>query len=136
MASRLSHTDLSLEENYLDACRLIDVRSFAEYYAANIYTAHCYDWPSMNKAAWRSVRQTDSSFGDGRWRWLSFDTNGECMTANYTAENTLSLVNSLTKAGRRCTSRYFPHSGKTHSSVNFFGSRSSGSDAPASTGTK
>src|SRR5690606_38526866 len=66
--------------------RLIDVKSFIDYYIANIYIANT-DWPSNNTAWWRyrgasgedtgingNVR-TRSAWEDGRWRWLMYDTD-------------------------------------------------------------
>lgn len=69
-------TDLSIEENYQEALKLIDLNTFIEHYVTQIYGANT-DWPGVNQRMWR--KQTDgfkpiSVYGhDGRWYWMIFD---------------------------------------------------------------
>ena len=66
--------DLSKKENYQKMCQMLDVRSFAEYMATEIYILN-EDWPGNNYACWRT-RTTDETnpYADGRWRMLFYDT--------------------------------------------------------------
>ena len=53
----------------------MDIDSFADYYATEIYIANS-DWnPEKNYLVWRA-RTTDATnpYADGKWRYLLFDT--------------------------------------------------------------
>lgn len=95
MQDFFEETDLSVAENYSQACALIDVESFLDYYATMIYIARCQDWPLDNDALWR-VRDTTlgGTYGDGKWRWMLFDCNSAAMTdhSGLTQHDTLSYV--------------------------------------------
>ena len=54
MREFVENADMSLEENYQKACELLDINSFIDYFAAEIYMARQVDWPSSNYALWRS----------------------------------------------------------------------------------
>ena len=71
----ISSHDMSVEENYEQAYSLIDIDSFIDYYAAQIYRARDNDWPGSNYAAWRTRENDGSAYGDCRWRWMMFDVN-------------------------------------------------------------
>ncbi len=78
MVSFITENDMSVEENYEKACEMIDINSFADYYAAQIFIARCGDWPRGNIAAWRSRNiNLNSKYQDGKWRWMLFDLNSE-----------------------------------------------------------
>ncbi|MBO6140748.1 MAG: CotH kinase family protein [Ruminococcus sp.] len=66
--------DLSKAVNYEEICKMIDVKSFAEYMATEIYINN-EDWPGNNYAMWRT-RTADPAnpYADGRWRMLFYDT--------------------------------------------------------------
>lgn len=64
--------DLSDGENYEYIKKVIDVRSAADYYAAEIFLGNS-DAYYNNVALWRCRKETDSEYGDGRWRWLLYD---------------------------------------------------------------
>ncbi len=78
MESFISENDMSIQENYDKACDMIDINSFADYFAAQIFIGRCGDWPSSNIAAWRSRGvNLNSKYEDGKWRWILFDVNSE-----------------------------------------------------------
>ncbi|MBR1622756.1 MAG: CotH kinase family protein, partial [Pseudobutyrivibrio sp.] len=78
MVSFISENDMTIEENYEKACELIDIDSFVDYYAAQIFISRCGDWPGGNEAAWRSRSiNYNSKYQDGKWRWMLFDLNSE-----------------------------------------------------------
>ncbi len=78
MVTFISENDMSNEENYKKACELIDVDSYIEYYAAQIFIGRWGDWPGGNEAAWRSRDiNLNSKYQDGKWRWMLFDLNSE-----------------------------------------------------------
>ena len=68
------NNDLSKAGNYERIGEMLDIKSFADYMAAEIYILN-EDWPGNNYSMWR-VRNTDSSnpYADGRWRMLLYDT--------------------------------------------------------------
>ncbi len=75
MKAFISEQDMSVPENYARAQELIDLDSFIDYYAAEIYIGN-RDWPDNNYALWRTRGMHISSpYRDGRWRWLLFDIN-------------------------------------------------------------
>ena len=78
MESFISENDMSVAENYDKACEMIDINSFVDYYAAQIFIGRGGDWPGGNEAAWRSRNiNSNSQYQDGKWRWMLFDLNSE-----------------------------------------------------------
>lgn len=75
MMNYLSTADLSLSENYAHACELIDIQSYIDYYAAEIYIGHDSDWPGRNEGLWRTRSSDGSKYEDGKWRWFLYDVN-------------------------------------------------------------
>ncbi|WP_028508833.1 CotH kinase family protein [Ruminococcus sp. NK3A76] len=66
--------DLSKKENYDKICKMIDVQSFADYMATEIYILN-EDWPGNNYAMWRTRTVDEANpYADGRWRMLFYDT--------------------------------------------------------------
>ena len=61
-------------ENYKKACDMLDMDSFAQYIAAEIYIGN-EDWMWNNAAWWRSrsTDKADSPYQDGKWRFMMFD---------------------------------------------------------------
>ena len=92
MRDFISGNDMSMEENYRKACEYIDIDSFIDYYAAQIYIARNNDWPNSNWAAWRTREEDDSVYGDCRWRWMLFDVNSGGLNVNLTEVDTFSEV--------------------------------------------
>ncbi len=71
----IAEEDMSLSGNYEAAGQMIDIDSFIDYYAMQIYIQRHEDWPSANYALWKTREDEGSEFGDGRWRWMLFDVN-------------------------------------------------------------
>ncbi len=68
-------SDMSIDDNYEAVCEMIDMESFIDYYALEIYVAN-QDWLPNNTAYWRT-RDVDlrNPYSDGKWRWMLFDTD-------------------------------------------------------------
>ena len=63
-------------ENYDEFCRRVDIDSFIDYYATEIYIARYNDWGySANYAIWRTRDIENTPYGDGLWRFMLFDVN-------------------------------------------------------------
>lgn len=94
MKEFISYNYMSDPENYEKACELIDMDSFIDYYAAQIYIARSSDWPNQNYALWRTRKKDNSPYGDCKWRWMLYDVNYGCLDLGLldadTLENTLS----------------------------------------------
>lgn len=73
MVEWISAVDMSLEENYREACELIDVQSLIDYYCINLYVDNQDVSFGQNMALWRTAEPEDAEAGDCRWRWMLFD---------------------------------------------------------------
>lgn len=89
MKSSIISNDMTQPEYWNRACTLIDMDSYIDYYAAQIYLARCTDWPGHNYALWRTRSRELSDYGDCRWRWMLFDLNSDGMTENLSENDTL-----------------------------------------------
>lgn len=69
--------DLSDDENYTLFSEMVDIESLIDYYCFECYIYN-QDWPYHNYALWRT-KNTDvnTPYGDGKWRFLLYDTNYE-----------------------------------------------------------
>ena len=69
-----SSKDLSIEENYKEVCKVLDVDSAIEHYATGIYFA-VQDWPNNNYGLWKynGEKIDGNEYSDGRWRFINFD---------------------------------------------------------------
>jgi len=66
--------DLSDSQMYIELCDLMDIQSFIDYFAANIYINN-QDWPQNNYRLWRTrIIESGNPYGDKKWRWQMFDT--------------------------------------------------------------
>ena len=92
MKSFISGNDMRDSANYARACEYIDINSFIDYYATQIYIARQTDWPFANFALWRSIEKRDGKYADGKWRWLLFDSNSTAMQADIVNDNSLQFV--------------------------------------------
>lgn len=92
MTDYMTNTDLSSHENYNYACELIDMQSFIDYYATEIYIGQ-RDWPGNNEALWRVREIKDDKYSDGKWRWMLYDVNGfTILSKDYATEDTLAIT--------------------------------------------
>ena len=95
MMEFISNSDMTVDSNYKTACNLIDIESFIDYYALQIYIARCSDWPSANYALWRTREPENSRYGDTKWRWMLFDVNSGGLATDsntFVEDDTLQMV--------------------------------------------
>ena len=76
-------------DNYSKTCDLIDMESYIDYYATQIYIARCGDWPNSNFALWRARENDGSYYGNCKWRWMLFDVNSGGLNSSSLYNNTL-----------------------------------------------
>ncbi len=89
--------DFTDEKVYKEFCKIMDIESFADYYATQIYIAN-YDWnQEKNYQIWRA-RTPDSTneYADGKWRYLLFDTEYSLGLYGHTNATTDSFTTTLT----------------------------------------
>lgn len=92
MIQFFANNDMSHVPNYARACELIDINSCIDYYAAMIYIARSFDWPTYNEALWRTREISDAPYADGKWRWMFTDCSGFCYEQSGYGHNTLEWV--------------------------------------------
>lgn len=92
MVEFVGSADMTIDENYKEACGMIDIESFIDYYAAEIYMARNADWPSANFALWRSSKVSQKPYEDGKWRWMLFDVNTSALHSDLVKHDTLAYV--------------------------------------------
>ncbi|MGB0839091.1 MAG: CotH kinase family protein [Chitinophagales bacterium] len=62
----ITTNDMRLENNYEQAAKQLDIRSFCDYFITQTYLANV-DWPFNNLKYWRERKE------DAQWRYLFFD---------------------------------------------------------------
>ena len=72
--------DMSKDEYYDELCEMMDERSFASWFAAEIYLANndCIkpERPDNNVKIWRTMMANGKNeYYDGKWRWMLFDVD-------------------------------------------------------------
>ncbi len=67
--------DFTDDAVYQEFCNIMDIDSFADFYATEIYIAN-NDWnPEKNYQVWRTRTAEDGNpYGDCKWRYLMYDT--------------------------------------------------------------
>ena len=67
--------DFTDDAVYEGFCKIMDIDSFADYYATEIYIAN-NDWdPKKNYQLWRTkTEEPENPYGDCKWRYLLYDT--------------------------------------------------------------
>lgn len=78
MLNYIAYSDMSDPEKYAKACEMLDMGSFADYCALQLYIGN-QDGPFQNNnwQMWR-VRvpgEDDSPYADGKWRMMLYDTD-------------------------------------------------------------
>ncbi|MDE7247304.1 MAG: CotH kinase family protein [Lachnospiraceae bacterium] len=96
MMNYLNDVDFTVAENYEALSYVIDLQSYLDYYATEIYIGRGVDWPGgTNEAFWRvrnPVEDGKGGYEDGRWRWMLFDVNTSSLEAVFVADDTLAFV--------------------------------------------
>jgi hypothetical protein len=82
--------DLNDDEDYAELQNLMDIQSYIDYWAINIYLANMDVAEDKNIIAWRTVLHEDDNYGDSKWRWVFYDM--DLLTSQ--TVNTLDDVNS------------------------------------------
>ncbi len=91
MTAFINEHNMTDSENYNRACDLIDIDSYIDYYAMEIYIANV-DWPHNNIALWRTRTNDGSIYGDTKWRWMLFDINQPGKFGDYLFLDSLTYV--------------------------------------------
>ena len=93
MRKYIAESDMTDEQNYIEACKLIDIESYIDYYASQIFIARYGDWPIGNEACWRT-RGIDYNkpYADGKWRWMLYDVNSGGLTLDCIERDTIAEV--------------------------------------------
>lgn len=74
LLSQISSADMTSDAAYQQIAEKLDIQSFIDYFAAQIYWAN-KDWPSNNTGVWRSNSvDPENPYADGKWRMVLFDT--------------------------------------------------------------
>ena len=80
-----SKADMAVEDNYRTCFdKYLDYESTIDYFASMFYISRYWDWPIANYGLWRTRETGDSTYSDGKWRWLMFDVNNESFTEDLT----------------------------------------------------
>ena len=74
MLRMIADNDMSDEANYAKVCEVVDIDSWIDYYALELYIANT-DWPNNNRSLWRVRNVENKPDADGKWRWVMFDVN-------------------------------------------------------------
>ncbi len=79
--------DMSLNENYEELKKMMDVDSYLEFMCINMYVGNfLFDTKSSN--AWRTVEAGNGNLKDGKWRWIIGSTD---LTMGLTNETSYSI---------------------------------------------
>lgn len=93
MMNYLCNTDFSEPANYEELGYVIDLQSYIDYYATEIYIGSSADWPGTNEAFWRARQVSeDGGYEDGRWRWMLFDVNTSSLSSELIKADTIKWV--------------------------------------------
>ncbi len=97
MMRYLVETDFTVSDHYESLDSVIDLQSYLDYYATEIYIARGVDWPGgTNEAFWRvrepSANAAGESYADGRWRWMLFDVNTSSLDSASVGTDTLAFT--------------------------------------------
>lgn len=72
----IKSNDMSDADNYEYVCSQIDMDSFIDYAATEIYISNSNWRENNNSAAWRCAKkETGNQYSDGKWRFCLYDVN-------------------------------------------------------------
>lgn len=69
----LAELDMVDDKDYAKFTALVDEQSCVDYYATQLFIGN-KDWPDNNVELWRVRDKVDDKYGDGKWRYMLFDT--------------------------------------------------------------
>jgi hypothetical protein len=108
MSDYITTHDMSEDDNYAEAEKMIDIQSLIDYYAVEIYIGRNGDWPGSNEALWRCRKTGKGQYLDGKWRWIIYDVNGGSLELQYLENDTLKYaMDSSPIFGSLCQSEKF-----------------------------
>ncbi len=91
-----ANTDMSIPENYEMLKQIADMQSYIDYICANVYLNNMDMSETKNYLLWRTITPDGSDVGDGRWRWMMYDTDCvEWMNWTYYGASEKASVNSF-----------------------------------------
>lgn len=68
------HTDVKSQEDFDELAKLVDVNSFRDYFAVNVWVNNKWDWPGKNWSMWKTAKvDAENPYADGRWRLCFYD---------------------------------------------------------------
>ena len=75
LISFAKNNDLSVAKNYDELSHMMDIQSFIDFCATEIYLGN-EDWINYNNnyRLWRSRTTSSQPYEDGKWRWMIYDT--------------------------------------------------------------
>jgi len=73
--SFLEQHDVSQASDYEQFCDIVDIQSYIDYLAANIYVCNMDTSESKNCRMWKSLSDSGQGYTDGKWRFLIYDTD-------------------------------------------------------------
>ena len=92
----VENTDMSVLENYETLEQMADMQSYIDYICANVYLSNMDMSETKNYLVWRTINPDGSDVGDGRWRWMMYDTDClEWMDYTYYGVSKKAEVNSF-----------------------------------------
>jgi hypothetical protein len=69
----VENNDMSVDANYEKLAEMLDVQSYIDYWAINIYLGNMDVAENKNIVAWKTATNEDEQYGDNRWRWVLYD---------------------------------------------------------------
>ena len=92
------NNDLSIEENYAVVEQMADMQSYIDYICANVYLCNMDMSETKNYLVWRTITDDGTEIGDGRWRWMIYDTDCvEWIDKSYYDAEERAAINSFTE---------------------------------------
>jgi hypothetical protein len=102
MTKYVESHDLSDDNNYSKLTEMMDIQSYIDYWAINIYLGNMDVSENKNIVAWKTEVKEDEQYGDSRWRWIFYDMDLALTNTRADLENveTNAEVNSFSVNGK------------------------------------
>lgn len=101
--------DFSKDSNYNALLEKVDIDSFIDFYAVQLYYNHFDFSYNKNVLVWKSRSKTDKPYQDSKWRWMLYDFDYAAVNRDVTK----------TSGGENITIRY-DYAYNTFTGVNLF----------------
>jgi hypothetical protein len=73
LSTFVANNDMSVDSNYEKLKQIMDVQSYIDFWAINIYLAGMDTSEIKNIVAWKTSVKENDEYGDNRWRWVFYD---------------------------------------------------------------